>query len=196
MTTIITYPVLVHSCLLQFDIKIKTGMAIGEKYLASGDYFRLLPHQCQCRKFITMYEARQLIETGRASPIYKYKRGRMEPEIYYIWMAQQVRVPRVDLISKADIERAYTSDDIEVSRAAMEYIEEVHLLYMENRAKLIVPFRPDPTEDRLLFCFTADYRTFGGIGIKRERILEGMDQADVNAIREQCEERNGQHDDK
>lgn len=195
MTTIL-YPVLVHSCLLQFDIKVKTGMAIGEKYLASGDYFRLLPDKCQCRKKVTLYEARQLIETGRASPIYKYKHKRMEPEIYFIWMAQQAKVPRIDLISKADIERAYTSDDPDVAKAAMEYIEEVHLLYMENRAKLIVPFRPDPTEGRLLFSFSADYRTFGGVGINYRDVPEGIEEADVEAIFEQNKEREGQHDDK
>jgi hypothetical protein len=94
-----------------------------------------------------------------------------------IWMAQQVMVPRIDLISKADIERAYTSDDPEVSAAAMEYIEECHKLFMENRAKLIVPFKeeylgdwPLPTPDkngnivggRLLFPFSKDERTSGG----------------------------------
>lgn len=160
----VTFPVTVHSCLLQFDIKVKSKefMVAGEKYLACGDHFRLLPHKCSCRKSVTTYEARQLVETGQAEPIYRFKRGRMEPEIFTIWMAQQSQVPRIDLISKADIERAYTSDDPEVARAAMEYIEEVHMLYMENRAKLIVPFREDLTEGRLLFCFSDDYRTTGG----------------------------------
>jgi hypothetical protein len=83
----------------------------------------------------------------------------MQMDIESIWMAQQVMVPRVDLISKADIERAYTSDNPEVAAAAIEYIEECHKMFMENRAKLIAPFREDPTEGRLLFPFCKDERT-------------------------------------
>ena len=43
-----------------------------------------------------------------------------------------------------------------------DYIEEVHELYMGFRAKLIVPFIPDPFEGRCLFSFNSDQRTVGG----------------------------------
>lgn len=180
MTRTIIYSVAIHSCLLRFDVRVKDFVVAGEKYLSvSNDnkIFRLLPNKCSCRKQATRYEAEQLIETGRAEPIWKYKDRRMQIDDNCIWMAQQVKVPRIDLISKADIERAYTSDNPDVSEAAMEYIEEVHQMYMENRAKLIVPFKeeylgdwPLPNKDRngniipgrLLFPFSNDERTKGG----------------------------------
>ena len=162
MRTIIS-PVLVHSCLLEFDIKVKSwGISPGERYMATGEYFKQLPHSCSCKKRITIGFAQELINTGRAEPVYKLKRGRMEPDVLAIWMAQQRQVPRIDLISRPDIERAYLSDDPEVAEAAQFMIEEIHRMHIENRRKLIVPFKPDPQEGRLIFCFAADYRTKGG----------------------------------
>lgn len=76
----------------------------------------------------------------------------------HIWRAQQTKVPRIDLISQADIERAYIDDN----PIFVRYIEAIHRMYMENRKKLIVPFREDPTDGRLLFPFPPDERTHGG----------------------------------
>jgi len=159
---------------------VKDFVIAGERYLSVSDdnkIFRLLPNKCSCRKLVTRAEAEHLVVSGQAEPIWKYKDRRVQMDDLSIWMAQQVMVPRIDLISKADIERAYTSDDPEVAEAAIEYIEEVHRMYMENRAKLIVPFKeeylgdwPLPTTDeyggvvggRLIFPFSKDERTSGG----------------------------------
>lgn len=160
----ITYPVTVHSCLLEFDIKVKSwGISPGERYLAAeNDYFKQLPVKCPCKKQVTLAEAQERIKTGQAEPVYKLKHGRMEADTWMIWMAQQRQVPRIDLVSRPDIERAYLSDDPEVAEAAQFMIEEIHRMHIANRLKLIVPFRPDPTEGRLLFCFADDLRTKGG----------------------------------
>jgi hypothetical protein len=163
----ITYPVAVHSCLLPFDIKVEP--VVDERYLSAignevkdGRYFRLLPKICRCKKQVTRYEAEQLVETGQAEPIWKMKRQRMVMDIDLIWMAQQAKVPRIDLITTTHIEQAYTSDNPEVSQAAMDYIEEIHVMHTESLIKLIVPFQEDPTEGRLIFCFANEYRTSGG----------------------------------
>lgn len=95
-----------------------------------------------------------MLDRGMANHVLSWK---LKPDEKKIWMAQARQVPRVDLISRADIERAYL-DHNEESQA---YIEECHLLYLANRAELIVPFRDDPTEGRILFPFPKEQRTSG-----------------------------------
>jgi hypothetical protein len=138
----ITKPVTVHSCLLDFNIKVKSwGIEPGERYVATADgYFKQLPKKCNCKKMIMLGFALDLIKTGRAEPIYKQKSGRMEPDMLMIWMAQQRQVPRIDLITRPDIERAYLSDDPDVAEAARFKIEQIHLMHMEDRLKLFAPF--------------------------------------------------------
>jgi hypothetical protein len=137
---------------------MKKFLIPGERYISVGDkqHFWLLPKKCNCKKQVTRSEASKLVDEGQAEIIYKTRRRIIEADYSRIWMAQQVMVPRVDLISKADVERAY----LDGQQASIEYIELVHELYMQNRAKLIVPFRPDPWEGRTLFTFGTDQRSF------------------------------------
>ncbi len=155
------YCVTVHSCRLNIDILVRKNLLPNERYRAMDEYsqeFRLMPIKCACRKMVTLSEANDLIETGQAEQVFKVKRGTIETDHLAVWMSQERQVPRVDLISAADIDRAYVHD----IQSSIDYIEEVHAMYMENRAKLIVPFREDPTEGRLLFPFPNEGRTSGG----------------------------------
>src|SRR6266566_4596015 len=154
-------------------------------------YYILKP-KCSCRQLVTFDRSEDLLAIGGAKAIWQLnpKKNRLElyqvekplfnekvemvdgEKVYtkigtmletHIWRRQQVKVPRVDLISAADIERAYLEDPkSSTARRYKRYIEEVHEIYMRNRAKLIVPFREDPTEGRLLFPFPPDERTQGG----------------------------------
>lgn len=153
------YTVAVHWCKMPADEHLRKNLESGNRYLlcmiGETPWYRLLPKTCKCRKKITMAEASTLLQQGVANPIWISGRKAVEVDMTSIWMAQQRQVPRVDLISRADIERAY----IDHMKSSMEYIEEVHLMYEENRRKLIVPFREDPQEGRLLFPFASDERT-------------------------------------
>lgn len=169
MTKTVVFSVRVHSCLVQFNIRAEKFLTIGNKYLmmASEDerdvWYRLLPKRCNCRKMVTKIYADDLVSTGQAQPIWRFKRHKIEMDYSSIWMAQQRQVPRIDLISKADIERMA----IDQNQDAIDYVEEVHRMYMENRAKLIVPFKEetDTVSTRLLFCFSPDMRTKGGYAL-------------------------------
>lgn len=135
--------------------------------------------RCSCRQLIGYAEAMDLLQNGNAKAIWELNKKHERMELYqreksikdrdgnptgatvietHIWRAQQTKVPRIDLVSQADIERAY----IDLNPTFIRYIEECHKLFMGNRAKLIVPFRDDPTEGRLLFPFPPDDRTPGG----------------------------------
>jgi hypothetical protein len=136
--------------------------------------------RCNCRQLIGYAEAMELLANGNAKAIWELNKKHERMELYQhekplvdkegkkigtlletnIWRAQQTKVPRIDLVSQADIERAYVDDNPTFVR----YIEEIHKMYMCNRAELIVPFREDPTEGRLLFPFPPDERTKGGYG--------------------------------
>ena len=177
----------------------------GERYvgelgidIASQLFYYQLPKTCRCRRFTSVSEATEFVTRGQAVWLLKKKSGAVVPD-ENIWMpVNRERVPRVDLVTRSDIERAYTGSerrsrhhrfDAVLQRfiriAAPEgvtkddwkkdaeeeikfekrirlqysrYIQDVHDLYMENRAKLIVPFRPDPFEGRCLF-FSNDQRT-------------------------------------
>lgn len=155
------YCVTVHSCRLKIDILVRKNLQPNERYRAmdeTSQEFRLMPAKCACRKMVTLAEANELIENGEAEQVFKVKKHVLEADNFAIWMAQERQVPRVDLISAADIDRAYVHE----IQSSIDYIEEVHRMYMENRAKLIVPFREDPTEGRLLFPFPNEGRTSGG----------------------------------
>jgi hypothetical protein len=176
MKTVIL-PVTVHSCLLSFDIQVRKNLIPGEKYLSMADgspWFRLLPPKCRCRKMVTQRDAETLVEDGVAETIWRVKKGRIDIDYAMIWMAQQRQVPRVDMITKADIERAFVDE----TQTSIDNIEEIHLMIIANRAKLIVPFdeskhigdyplngkdkNGDITAGRLIFPFRHDERTPGG----------------------------------
>ncbi len=164
--------------------------------------------RCSCRQLIGYAEAMDLLATGNAKAVWELNKKHDRMEFYqhekpvsdatgkkigtiletHVWRAQQTKVPRIDLVSQADIERAYlpqaalknlllreiptpTTDEIEkaffsdnpyIQKQYQRYVEEIHKLYMTNRAELIVPFREDPGEGRLLFPFPPDERTKGG----------------------------------
>ncbi len=171
--------VLIHSCLLEPTIQPEESLKEDTQYVRVGedppfnelfpvsigkhlDYFSL-PKRCSCRKLAIYTEAKDIKEVGGAQIVWTFNHKTKEMEIDHksIWKRQQVKVPRTDLITAADIERMLDGDP-DVARKYKNYIEEIHRMYMENRAKLIVPFREDPTEGRLLFPFPPDCRTVGG----------------------------------
>jgi hypothetical protein len=125
--------------------------------------FKALPEKCECKKTVTLSRATILVLQGTALKIYKpkYKRPLNENRVdrfKIVMLVNRVQTPRVDLITKADIERAY----VDGNNNYIKHIEELHNMIMEERAKLIVPFQEDPTEGRLLFPFGPDQRTVGG----------------------------------
>jgi hypothetical protein len=168
MTEALVYSVTVHSCPLELGWLTFPTLEYrpeGSRFIIKTDrgvWYRALGLKCSCKKTVTREQADDLLETGQAQHLYD-RSVRCDPK--RIWMQQQVQVPRVDLISRSDIERAYISDGImsDKQKEAIQYIEEVHQLFMENRAKLIVPFQEKWHEtDGLLFPFGADQRTPGG----------------------------------
>ena len=124
----------------------------------TGQYFAL-KDKCNCRQLVTFAESENLLKIGGAKAIWhlNLKKKRMElcqirKQIFntradgkkeqvgvlvetHIWRQQQVRVPRVDVISFKDIQRAYLDDH----HFYIDYIEDVHDLYMQNRLDLFAP---------------------------------------------------------
>ena len=133
---------------------------------------RPLPVKCKCRKRIPRAEANEYVEIGRAQLVYRFKDGALintlDSREYggppLIWMpVERGKTPRVDLITAADIERAY----VDGLQKYVNYIQMVHQLYLDNRAALMVPFIPDPFEGRPWFTTgsaCSDGRTEGGHG--------------------------------
>lgn len=170
MPKIINNKVRVHTCKLDseripFD-KIEAG---GRYVLENID----LPYQtnfyqkikrCRCKRWVPLFDANERVKQGEALRVLRHKKGKVVEDEYQIWMpmvrvaSKLPRVPRIDLITSRDIEGAY----VEENKRFIRYIEEVHKMYMEERAKLIKPFRPDPFEGRVLFLFK-DERTGRGL---------------------------------
>jgi hypothetical protein len=200
--------VLVHSChpkdeLIPKDLLVPNERYVGETNIEKQVWFRPFPKSCRCRRYITLYEADEQVGCGQAIWVLKIKRGAVIPDESQVWMPiVREKVPRIDLITKADIERCYigserkskhyvfnkskkkfvvirtipegmtkkewdedAQEEINFERRFRkqfkEYIEGCHAVTMEARAKLIVPFKPDPFDGRTLF-FTPDERTAGG----------------------------------
>jgi hypothetical protein len=169
-----TRPVTVHTCLLGefideklYRINLNYEQLVRNKVYVCDDNgdkisYRVMQDHCTCRQKISIYEAEKLVDTAQALRVWRKKRM-LELEPFRVWKAQQPRVPRIDMISKADIERAYAGD-IGTNKEDIEYIEDVHEMIIRNRLSLIKPFREDPTEGRLIFPFSKDERTKGGYG--------------------------------
>lgn len=178
MMKTIVYSVTVHSCLLQHDLVFEDKLSPKERYISMADkdpWYRTVAKKCLCRKLVTYAQADDLVAGGLAEQVWKIRKGKIEKVNTEIWMAQQVRVPRIDLSTEEDIERAF----INCRQDYIDYIEEIHKMYMQNRQKLIVPFREemlgeyplpciDPSNPkeilpgRLLFPFPKEERTPGG----------------------------------
>jgi hypothetical protein len=69
------------------------------------------------------------------------------------------KTPRVATIEKAHIERAYIYN----YKEDQERIEDYGRLTLEARKELVVPFFPDLSEGRLLFCLTSDSNIKPGV---------------------------------
>ena len=162
----------VHTC--HAEPKLVKVFERGHRYYFDDDdrslsYFMALPVKCSCKKTMLAKKIAALFDEEKLCRVYRARRlkrpnsdGR---ELAFVRSRKEVAIPldrvqtpRVDLITKADIERAY----VDGRKKSIRMIEETHLMIMTERAKLIVPFRPDPQEGRLLFPFGPDQRTSGG----------------------------------
>ena len=206
MTRVITRNIKVHSCRVVPDGRRRDLLIPNERYigelgvsLEAQSWYYQLKRTCRCRRFISVSDATEFVARGTAVWLLKVKKNAIIPDDGAVWMpVERERVPRVDLITRSDIERAVTGserrsrhhrfdsvlqrfvrlappdgttkeewrkdaeEEVKFERRIRKqysfYIEEIHDMYMENRAKLIVPFRPDPFEGRCLF-FSNDQRT-------------------------------------
>ena len=156
----------VHTCHEDTEIRDIRYLDSTLKYYSDDPKFRsfkALPVKCACKKTVSVEKAKDLIAKGVALKIYKPEYGRSLNDnrvdrFQIVMVVNRAQTPRVDLITKADMERAY----VDGRQDYIDHIEEVHDMIMEERAKLIVPFRDDPCEGRLLFPFGPDQRTMGG----------------------------------
>jgi hypothetical protein len=88
--------------------KLSEAFVIEEREEVESLYYLKLPKSCRCRKFITMYAADQFVESGKATRTFKLLARGLQKDENQIWMpVVRERVPRVDLISRSDMERAY-----------------------------------------------------------------------------------------
>lgn len=144
------------------EIKTKNPVPLGD----DRSYF-ILNSKCSCRQLIAVDLLEVLFDIGGAKAIWQLNPKKNQLELYqvevplfeekvvddkkvhiklgtklltHIWRQQQVKVPRIDLISAADIERAYLEDPkSSTARRYKRYIEEIHEFYMRNRFNLFAP---------------------------------------------------------
>jgi hypothetical protein len=134
----------------------KFYFALDENRTVNGVKIR---GKCNCRKFETYSYSESLFAIGGAKAVWtlnlkkhrmelfterryetetvngeKHRTGSMQL-IFHVWRRQQPRVPRVDLITQEDIERAY----IDGRHFYIDHIENVHDMYMQNRLDLFAP---------------------------------------------------------
>lgn len=155
----------VHTCFAQTELRNITDLTLGRLYYTDDPLmksYKAVPQKCACRQMITLEWAKILIERREAFPAYRARRFFKPLQNLKSLVIKTIvcsQTPRVDLITKADIERAYVDPALP---KYIEHIEHIHQMIMEERAKLIVPFKKDPQEGRLLFPFGPDMRTTGG----------------------------------
>jgi hypothetical protein len=88
------------------------GVGIGEQ-----EWYYPLPKSCRCKRYVTVGEATEFVEQGRAVWILQFRRRKGEVVLNEevstkIWLrVEEPRVPRVDMISKADVERAFIGSE-------------------------------------------------------------------------------------
>ena len=146
-------------------------------------FYRELPEKCECKRTVTETMALDWLSRGKAFVIQRankkgilkeprrYRSGAHQGDVFITQIVLPVdrsQTPRIDLITSADIERAY----VDGQRESIRMINEIHKMIMANRRALIVPFKDDPDAmydskgrlfpGRLLFPFGPDMRTGGG----------------------------------
>src|ERR1035437_1958960 len=172
--------VIVHSCHAETEIRNKEHLNLDRHYYSDDpkfESFKSIPKKCSCKKTITEEQAKIYIAQGKAFNVYKPKNNRpldnkRIDRKQIVMPVDRSQTPRVDVITKADMERAYDRLDDPKSNKGSKYykmIEEVHLMILEERAKLIIPFQDDPDAmyddkgqmfaGRPLFPFGPDQRT-------------------------------------
>lgn len=116
--------VLVHSCRVKPNGRPRDLLIPGEKYVGElgvkiGDqewYYPLLS-SCRCKRYVSVADATEFEAQGWAVWILQFKRKKGEIVLNdevstKIWMpVVRERVPRVDMISRSDIERAYVGSE-------------------------------------------------------------------------------------
>jgi hypothetical protein len=109
----------VHSCNVKKDGCPRIAVRSGDLYIGAlgvalekQDWYYPLPKKCRCKRQVTVAEATEFVGDGRAVWILRFRRdkGRVvlnDEAVCSIWMpVERERVPRIDLISRADIERS------------------------------------------------------------------------------------------
>ena len=97
--------------------KLGQEIVVQEREVIESVCYLQLPKSCRCRKYVRLYEAneafmcnyaaKEALANGSAMPIYKVKGDSVQIDENCIWMPiVRERVPRIDLITKADIERS------------------------------------------------------------------------------------------
>jgi hypothetical protein len=81
--------------------------AVVDREVIDGIDYYPLPKSCRCRRYVTYYRADEFISIGKALRIVRYKNGRVIKDEDRIWLpVVREKVPRIDLVTAADIQRA------------------------------------------------------------------------------------------
>lgn len=152
-----------HTC--RVSIKTTPVMQMGILYVENGDSYRAM-QSCRCRKGLTGLEAKALLKNGEASCIYKVSEDGKPLLIHgEIWASQAIRTPRVGLSSsRAHIEKAYGIGQ-GGNKGVARNIELEHEISVNELRKLIVPFKPDPWEGRVIFTSFSEQGTPSKTGV-------------------------------
>lgn len=175
--------ILLHSCHGKTHIKNVSELLPERRYFTDDvkfKFFKALPVKCTCKKWLSKSEADSYLMEGKALVIYRPGINGVIDDCHIdqkhiIALASKSQTPRVDLNTKADMERAYDDMSQKFYKGGLEclgeeiqnnsyyvLIEARQEMMLEERAKWIVPEIKDPQEGRLLFPFGPDQRTFGG----------------------------------
>jgi hypothetical protein len=99
--------------------------------LKKQTWFFPIPKSCRCNKgrYVGTKEATRFVEQGKAVWALYRKDGEMQIDERMIWMpVVKERVPRVDMISRADVERAYIGSELRSG----------HYVYDRKKQKFVV----------------------------------------------------------
>lgn len=109
----------VHSCrvqpaLIPRDCVESGALYVGELgvHLAQQNYYSPLPRSCRCRRYVSSQEATEFVSYGWAVWVLQFRRRKGEVVLNdevdkkILMPVLKNKVPRVDMISRADIERS------------------------------------------------------------------------------------------